>query len=134
MSGPPPPAVPFDVLVAPYRAALLAHCYRMTGSTHDAEDALQEALLRAWRGLDTFEGRSSMRTWLFTIATNACRRLIDQRARRVLPMDLGAASDPQRPIGAPLEEATWLTPFAGVVAEASPPARYTPRSIGTCQL
>ena len=79
----------FTELVAPHRAALLAHCYRMTGSLHDAEDALQETLLRAWRSFDRFEGRSSLRTWLFTIATNACRRLLEQRSRRVLPVDFG---------------------------------------------
>ncbi len=114
----------FDRLVAPYQTALLAHCYRMTGSQHDAEDALQEALLRAWRSLDTFEGRSSMRTWLFTIATNSCRRLIEQRARRVLPMDLGPPSDPATATGPPLEERTWVTPFTGAVTEPSPPTRY----------
>ena len=114
----------FDRLVASYQSALLAHCYRMSGSQQDAEDALQEALLRAWRNLGTFEGRSSMRTWLFTIATNSCRRLIEQRARRVLPMDLDPPSDPRGAAGPPLEESTWVTPFPGAAIEASPPARY----------
>ena len=117
-------ATSFDRLVAPHRSALLAHCYRMTGSLHDAEDALQEALLRAWRSLDAFEGRSSVRTWLFTIATNSSRRLIEQRARRVLPMDLGPPSGPHADAGPPLEEATRMTPFSGAVPAASPPARY----------
>jgi RNA polymerase sigma-70 factor (ECF subfamily) len=65
----------FDQLIAGYRAELLAHCYRMLGSTHDAEDALQEALLGAWRGRAGFAGRSSVPTWLYTICTNACLRL-----------------------------------------------------------
>ena len=84
----------FGRLVGPHRAALLAHCYRMLGSVPDAEDALQEALLRAWRGLARFEGRSALRSWLFTIATNACLRAIERRPRRVLPIDYGPAADP----------------------------------------
>src|SRR6266511_5940149 len=81
-------------LVGPYRAELHAHCYRMLGSVPDAEDALQEALLRAWRGLPGFEGRSSLRSWLYTIATNACLKAIERRPRRVLPIDYGPAADP----------------------------------------
>ncbi|HMI69171.1 MAG TPA: sigma-70 family RNA polymerase sigma factor, partial [Solirubrobacteraceae bacterium] len=85
----------FGQLVGPYRSELNAHCYRMLGSIHDAEDALQDALLRAWRGLDRFEGRSSLRSWLYTIATNACLRAIERRPKRVLPIDYGpAATDP----------------------------------------
>src|SRR5919197_980262 len=74
-------------LIEPYRAQLHAHCYRMLGSVHDAEDALQDASLRAWRGLARFEGRSSLRSWLYTIATNACLNLIARRPKRVLPID-----------------------------------------------
>src|SRR5690349_23879667 len=85
----------FSAAVAAHRAALLAHCYRMTGSIHDAEDALQETLLRAWRGFDAFEGRSSLVTWLFTIATNCCRRQLERRPRRVLPVDFGPPADPR---------------------------------------
>ncbi len=118
------PGDSFDQLVAPHRQMLLAHCYRMTGSLQDAEDALQEALLRAWRSFDRFEGRSSVRTWLFTIATNACRRLIEQRARRVLPVDLGPPSDPYQEGSPALEESTWVTPFPGPAVDASPTARY----------
>src|SRR6186713_3231615 len=81
-------------LVAPYRAQLHAHCYRMLGSVPDAEDALQEALLRAWRGLPRFEGRSSLKTWLYTIATNACLKALERRPKRVLPIDYGPAADP----------------------------------------
>ena len=79
----------FQELVEPFRAELHAHCYRMLGSVHDAEDALQDALLRAWRGLPQFEGRSSLRSWLYRIATNSCLRLIERRPKRVLPIDHG---------------------------------------------
>lgn len=118
------PGTSFDRVVAAHQQALLAHCYRMTGSLPDAEDALQEALLRAWRSFDRFEGRSSVRTWLFTIATNASRRLIEQRGRRVVPVDLGPSADPGRAVGPPLEESTWITPFASASADDSPPGRY----------
>src|SRR5437667_9382800 len=81
-------------LVEPYRSELHAHCYRMLGSVHDAEDALQEALLRAWRGLSRFEGRSSLRSWLYTIATNTSLNVIEKRPKRVLPIDYGPPADP----------------------------------------
>src|SRR5450755_590885 len=81
-------------LVEPHRAELHAHCYRMLGSVHDAEDALQDTLLRAWRGLARFEGRSSLRSWLYTIATNTCLNAIERRPKRVLPIDYGPATDP----------------------------------------
>src|SRR6266516_965646 len=80
-------------LVEPHRTELHAHCYRMLGSVHDAEDALQEALLRAWRGLARFEGRSSLRSWLYKIATNTCLTAIARRPKRVLPIDFGASTD-----------------------------------------
>ena len=80
-------------LVEPHRGALHAHCYRMLGSVQDAEDALQDALLRAWRGLPRFEGRSSLRSWLYRIATNACLRAIERRPKRVLPIDYAPAAD-----------------------------------------
>src|SRR5256885_14044083 len=85
----------YAALVAPYRAALHAHCYRMLGSLPDAEDALQESLLRAWRGLPRFEGRSSLRAWLYTIATNACLKAIERRPRRGLPLDHGGSGAPR---------------------------------------
>ena len=110
----------FDALVAPHRSALLAHCYRMTGSLPDAEDALQDALLRAWRGWDRFEGRSSLRTWLFRIATNTSRRVIEQRRRRILPIDFGPPSDPHSPRDHPFEEGTWITPFPTGPRDGSP--------------
>src|ERR1700730_1205637 len=94
----------FELLVEPHRRQLQAHCYRMLGSVHDAEDALQEALLRAWRGLARFEARSSLRSWLYTIATNACLNAIERRPQRVLPIDYRPATDPPVPPGDPLLE------------------------------
>ena len=95
----------------PYRRELLAHCYRMLGSVYDAEDLVQETYVRAWRAYDSFEGRSSMRTWLHRIATNACLTALEGRTRRPLPIGLGApSSDP----GDPLEsrpEVPWLEPM-----------------------
>src|SRR5919109_320532 len=91
-------------LVEPYRGELHAHCYRMLGSVHDAEDALQDALLRAWRGLAGFEGRSSLRSWLYTIATNTCLNQLARRPKRVLPIDYGPAADPHEGPGEPLAE------------------------------
>ena len=95
----------------PYRRELLAHCYRMLGSVYDAEDLVQETLVRAWRSYDKFEGRASMRTWLHRIATNACLNALETRTRRPLPIGLGAPnSDP----GDPLNEQTevpWLEPL-----------------------
>ncbi|HKV67304.1 MAG TPA: sigma-70 family RNA polymerase sigma factor [Gaiellales bacterium] len=122
----------FAGLVAPYRAALHAHCYRMLGSLPDAEDALQETLLRAWRGLPRFEGRSSLRSWLYTIATNACLKAIERRPRRVLPLDYGGPGDPADGPGRPLIESVWIDPYPDheVGLEdglAAPDARYEQR-------
>src|ERR671939_965744 len=100
--------VAFQRLIAPYRSELHAHCYRMLGSVHDAEDALQETSLRAWRGLARFEGRSSLRSWLYTIATNTCLNQIAKRPKRVLPIDYGEASDPHTPPGEPAIESVWV--------------------------
>ena len=85
----------FERQVAPHRAELHAHCYRMLGSVADADDALQEALLGAWRGFAGFEARSSLRSWLFRIATNACFQLLAQRPRRMLPIEYQAAAVPE---------------------------------------
>ena len=108
----------FAELVAPYRSELYVHCYRMLGSAQDAEDALQEALLRAWRGLPRFQGRSSLRSWLYTIATNASLRMIERRQRRVLPVDLGPAADPGHDPDAPLTESVWIEPFPDAAVDA----------------
>jgi RNA polymerase sigma-70 factor, ECF subfamily len=100
-------------LVEPRRAELHAHCYRMLGSVHDAEDALQDALLRAWRGIDRFEGRSSLRSWLYRIATNACLDVAGKR--RVLPIDYGPGADPHDSPGVPVAEEIWIEPYPGVI-------------------
>lgn len=102
----------FVLLTNQFRPELLAHCYRMLGSVQDAEDQVQETLLRAWRGYGQFEGRSSLRTWLYRIATNACLRALENRERRPLPSGLGApGDDPAGPIAPPTSEVTWLEPF-----------------------
>src|SRR5438045_8014966 len=98
-------------LVEPYRRELHAHCYRMLGSYADAEDALQETLLRAWRGLPRFEGRSSLRSWLYTIAINSSLNVIEKRPKRVLPIDYGPSADPHEGPGEPIVESVWVEPY-----------------------
>jgi RNA polymerase sigma-70 factor (ECF subfamily) len=118
----------FARLVAPYRTELHSHCYRMLGSVHDAEDALQEALLRAWRGLARFEGRSGLRSWLYRIATNACLRIIERRPQRVLPIDYGPPADPHDGLATPVTESVWVEPYADQEdGLAAPEARYERR-------
>jgi RNA polymerase sigma-70 factor, ECF subfamily len=122
----------FRHLVELHRRALHAHCYRMMGSLHDAEDALQDALLRAWRGLPRFEGRSSPGSWLYRIVTNACLDAIARRPKRVLPIDYGPPSGPGEEAGGPLSESVWVEPYPDehVGLEdgyASPDARYEQR-------
>jgi RNA polymerase sigma-70 factor (ECF subfamily) len=95
----------------PHRRALTAHCYRMLGSVQDAEDAVQEALLKAWRALDSFEGRASLRSWLYTIATNVCLRMLERRPKRLLPLDYGPAADPREPLRPVLVEQEWVEPY-----------------------
>ena len=103
----------FNRLIGPLRRELHAHCYRMLGSTHDADDALQEALLRAWRGLAGFAGRSSLRSWLYTVATRTCLDAVEARGRRALPVDLGPSS-PRAVLGdVPRDEVAWLGPYPG---------------------
>jgi RNA polymerase sigma-70 factor (ECF subfamily) len=114
----------------PQRRELHAHCYRMLGSVHDADDAVQEALLRAWRGLARFEGRSSLRTWLYTVATRTCLDLIDARGKRALPVDLGPSSERAVIDQLPRTDVAWLGPYpdAGLPdALAGPEARYEQR-------
>src|ERR1043166_8398980 len=101
----------FAGLVEPHRRALHAHCYRMLGSVADAEDALQDALLNAWRGLAKFEGRSSLRSGLYTTATNPCLRVIERRPKRVLPIDYAPAADPHDGPAEPGTESVWLAPY-----------------------
>jgi RNA polymerase sigma-70 factor, ECF subfamily len=111
----------FARLADPFRRELLAHCYRMLGSVHDAEDAVQETFLRAWRGYDQFEGRSSLRQWLYRIATNACLRALEQGGRRPLPSGLGAPSeDPDVPLASPGPEVRWLQPMPGALLGSQP--------------
>ncbi len=104
----------------------------MLGSLQDAEDAVQETLLRAWRNLSSFQGRSSLRTWLYTIATNVCLRVIERRPSRVLPIDYGQPADPHEPVREPLLESVWLEPYPDEQLGlddglAGPDARYEQR-------
>lgn len=101
----------FSAQAEPYRRELLAHCYRMTGSLHDAEDLVQETLLRAWKAYDRFEGKSSLRTWLHRIATNTCLSALEGKGRRALPVGLGAPSaDPTAEL-VERREVPWLEPL-----------------------
>jgi RNA polymerase sigma-70 factor (ECF subfamily) len=122
----------FEQLVEPHRAHLHAHCYRMLGSLHDADDALQEALFRAWRSIARFEGRSATRTWLFRIATNTCLDALAGRRKRVLPIDLGPASDPAEGLaGDGLADEFWIEPYPderfALEGAQCPEARYEER-------
>jgi RNA polymerase sigma-70 factor (TIGR02960 family) len=101
----------FERLVEGHRRGLRAHCYRMLGSTQDAEDALQESLLAAWRGLAGFAGRSSLRAWLYRVTTNACLRLIERRPKRILTPDFGPAWAQTEELGKPVLEPIWLEPW-----------------------
>src|SRR3954447_10631019 len=101
----------FAGLVKPFERELHAHCYRMLGSAFDADDALQDAELRAWKALPRFEGRSSLRSWLYTIATNTCLTQIQRRPKRVLPVDYGPATDPHAGPGEPVVETVWIEPY-----------------------
>ncbi len=120
----------FGRLTEPHRRELQVHCYRLLGSLHEAEDLVQETMLRAWRRLDTFEGRASFRAWLYKIATNACLDALDQRPRRSLPESTYPAADPRRPLDPPLSDSAWLEPLPDdLIAEVdeNPEARYTVR-------
>jgi RNA polymerase sigma-70 factor (ECF subfamily) len=111
----------FDRQVEPFRAELLAYCYRMLGSAHDAEDLVQDTYLRAWRARAQYdETRSSLRTWLYRIATNACLTALEVRRRRPLPADQVAASDPLGPF-VPGEQAAWLQPLPDAMVDGDDP-------------
>src|SRR5215212_1909437 len=120
----------FEQLVEPYRRELLVHCYRILGSFEDAEDMLQETLIRAWKRLDSFEGRSSIRAWLYKIATNASLDALDSRRVRGLPKELYARGDPTQPLPA-LIQANWVEPLPDEwiddQPEIYPEARYEVR-------
>jgi RNA polymerase sigma-70 factor (ECF subfamily) len=120
----------YETLVAQHRTELHAHCYRMLGSVHDAEDALQDAFLRAWKGLPGFQGRSSPRSWLYKIATNTCLDTIARRPRqRVLPFEYGPATEALAGPGTPIAESVWIEPYPDALLDAlaSPEARYEQR-------
>ena len=107
-----------------FRVELTAYCYRMLGSAFEAEDAVQETLLRAWRAFDRFEGRSQLRSWLYRIATNVCLNMLEAPQRRARPMDLGPAQSADTPLPPPLAENTWIEPVpdSRVVAAGGDPA------------
>ena len=108
----------FEQLVVPYRGELRAHCYRMLGSLHDADDVVQDSLMRAWRSIGTLDDRGLVRAWLYKIATNRCLTALEQRARRELPVSLSP--------GTPASEVAWLEPFPGG-SLASPETQYLAR-------
>jgi RNA polymerase sigma-70 factor (ECF subfamily) len=116
-------SIGFAEIADPYRNELLAHCYRMLGSVHDAEDLVQETLLRAWRGYRQFDGRSSVRTWLYRIATNACLTELQSKHRRTLPSGLGAATEQPGTVDLThVDSVPWIGPFPTADAETSDPA------------
>jgi RNA polymerase sigma-70 factor, ECF subfamily len=112
----------FSRLTEPFRKELLAHCYRMLGSVHDAQDVVQETYLRAWRGFNGFEGRSSLRVWLYRIATSACLTALEHRSRRVLPAGLGPSADPDLPLTVAGPDVAWMQPLPDVALPAADPA------------
>ncbi len=120
----------FARLVAPYRQELRAHCYRMSGRIQDADDLVQESLLRAWKGLGSFEGRSSLRTWLYKVTTSACLDALEKRSAKVLPSELGPASVSGEALAAPRLEPIWLEPCPDELLDedqATPEACYSAR-------
>ncbi len=118
-----------DVDLEEHRVALTGYCYRMLGSGSEAEDAVQETMLRAWRAQDAFEGRASLRSWLFRIATNVCFDSLASRQRRARPMDLRPSSSPAAPIGEALADSVWIGPVSDsrVLVEGDPADVITAR-------
>jgi RNA polymerase sigma-70 factor, ECF subfamily len=121
----------FTELAATYQAELRAHCYQLLGSVHDAEDALQEALVRAWKGIDRFEGRGPVRSWLYSIATNTALDIARHRSRREFAVDMGTPAGPEAELDAPLYDLPWLEPYPdqwlALTPPPSPEARYERR-------
>ncbi len=122
----------FRQIIEPYRGELQAHCYRMLGSLHDSEDALQDALLRAWRALPRFDGRRLLRPWLYKIATNACLDVIARRPKRGLPIDCHLPASPTDDPGEPPAGSLWIEPYPDEElgfeeGYAAPEARYEQR-------
>ena len=120
----------FGELTEPYRRELQVHCYRILGSLHEAEDMVQETMLKAWKRLDSYEGRASFRSWLYKIATNSCLDLLDQKkSRRLLPFEIHSPADPMAPISPPTSDVLWLEPFPdewlGDRSAINPEARYS---------
>src|SRR5215475_1056484 len=110
----------FTGLTSQFRSELLAHCYRMLGSAADAEDLVQETYLRAWRSYEKFEGRSSMRTWLYRIATRVCLTALESRSRRPLPAGLGGESSDPEGVLDERSEVPWLEPVPDEMVGADP--------------
>ena len=121
----------FAQLIEPYRKQILVHCYRILGSFDDAEDMLQETLVRVWKRLDSFEGRSSLRAWLYKVATNASLDALDSRRVRGLPKELYARGDPSQPLPPPSQEVNWVEPIPDEWIDGQPDiypeARYEVR-------
>jgi RNA polymerase sigma-70 factor (ECF subfamily) len=107
----------FRILFDRHRRAIHVHCYRLLGSLHDAEDLTQETFLRAWRRLSTFQGRASLRSWLYRIATNACLDALERQPKRVLPPAVVDADDPSRAPRGPVTEVAWLEPYPDVLLD-----------------
>ena len=125
ISTPRPDRSELDSRLEEHRRELAGYCYRMLGSTFETDDAVQETMVRAWRALDRFDGRSSLRTWLYRIATNVCLDMLNGRNRRALPMDFGPASPPvASSLGEPRAESVWIQPMpdSGVLPSNGDPA------------
>jgi RNA polymerase sigma-70 factor (ECF subfamily) len=128
---PAPAAVPaageLEQRLEQFRTELTGYCYRMLGSAFDAEDAVQETLVRAWRAIDQFEGRAALRSWLYRIATNVCLDMLNGRQRRAIPMDLGPASSADNALGPALAENAWIEPVpdTSVMPDGGDPADVT---------
>jgi RNA polymerase sigma-70 factor, ECF subfamily len=105
------PTPDVELRLEQHRGELTGYCYRMLGSTFEAEDAVQETMVRAWRAFDRFEGRAALRSWLYRIATNVCMDMLNGRKRRARPMDMGPSSTAEGPLTPALPEATWLEPI-----------------------